>query len=211
MPASAQDCPDGLPMQKHSPQLLNFWIYTKQSVSRSVSTLLLWQHKKLVPYSSPMAVQMGIKVKSKLFLDILCACCIPREEHLSPGAQRLAWSCNTGTGMQHMKRKLHHSNKQLFELVSPPSYWKPRWGGVSKQCLTVSGDCFSDGWRWFPDRVMSIQAFHSDHKKNNIMQEVDKVCSKWLGNATPSINLPFWLNAESKSGDSALMEPLLYI
>lgn len=55
---------------------------------------------------------------------------------------------------------------------------------------------------------MSTPAFSYDHKKNKTMQEGDNVCSEWLNNGTASRNLPFWLSAESRSGDMTLMEPL---
>lgn len=86
---------------------------------------------------------------------------------------------------QEKAQKLHCQHKYLFELVSLPSYRNHWWGGVSKQCLSISADCFSDGWRQFP-KCMSTPAFSYDHKKNNITQEGDKFCAVWLINGGAS-------------------------
>lgn len=60
---------------------------------------------------------------------------------------------NRGAAGEEKAPKLHHHCKHLFQLVSLPSYRNHWWGGVSKQWLTISGDCLSDTWRWFPNRV----------------------------------------------------------
>lgn len=74
-----------------------------------------------------------------------------------PHSQWLKWEWrshgNRGAAGEEKAPKLHHHCKHLFQLVSLPSYKNHWWGGVSKQWLTISGDCLSDTWRWFPNQM----------------------------------------------------------
>lgn len=86
MLANTQDCPDGPNHAKAwstTVKFLNLHKIICVRVSEHTSALKAQKTSILFP---PMAVQMGIKEKSKLFLDILCPCYIPKEEHLNPEA-----------------------------------------------------------------------------------------------------------------------------